>query len=298
MIQGSANENDTLNNYNLLYKMENTKSISKTQVVGATSKMFFHSNKVTLLSGQFDDMTSTWKLRLYQCDTAKTSSTLHLSWKQVSRFSNLQLNLKNSIPVSYEKDGIILTSVLQYQENRQTITSLVIYMLSQSKGSEKSSEKNWKAIKLRLRGTKYEIQSCVVTLNFLCCSLLHEGSNYIYQCDLALFQKQKQTQFIEGISYLPCCHLKDPSIFLSVHKTQVIVIIPNIDCNKTNIEIKQLLNPSTISPATYRFEFSCLVKIVNASVVPDVQDLEIVVVYHNNKTNSCHINRIIPIRLV
>ena len=109
MIQGSANENDTLYIYNLVHKMVNTKSISKTQVVGhATCKMFFHSNKVTLVSGQFDDSTSTWKLRLYQFDTAKTLSTAHLSWKQVSRFNNLQLNLKNSIPVSYEKDGIFI----------------------------------------------------------------------------------------------------------------------------------------------------------------------------------------------
>ena len=258
MIQGSANENDTLYIYNLVHKMVNTKSISKTQVVGhATCKMFFHSNKVTLVSGQFDDSTSTWKLRLYQFDTAKTLSTAHLSWKQVSRFNNLQLNLKNSIPVSYEKDGIILTSVLQYQENRQAVNYLVIYMLSQSKGSERSSEKNWKAIRLRLRAAKIEIRSCIVTSNYLYCCLLHEGGAYIYQCDLMLFQKQKQTQCIEIISNLPSCHLKDPSIFLSVHKSQIIIITssPNVDCDKTTLEIKKLNNPSTILPAEYRFEF-------------------------------------------
>ena len=300
MIQGSANENDTLNTYNLVDKMENIKRISKTNVVGhATCKMFFHSNKVTLLSGQFDDSTLTWKLRLYQFDTAKTSSTVQLSWKQVSRFSNLQLELKNSIPVSYEKDGIILTSIQLYQENRQTVPALVIYMLSQSKGtgSERSSEKNWKAIKLRLRLSKYEIQSCIVISNYLYCCLLHEAGASIYQCDLTLFQKQKHMQCIESTSNLPGCHLKDPKIFLSVHKSQVIIITisPNVDSNKTTLEIKKLLNPSTISPPVYRFEFACLVKIVTAFVVPDVEDLEIVVVYH--KSNSCHINRIIPMRL-
>ena len=60
MIQGSANENDIPNTYNLVNKMNNTK-VSVKQMLWAMlaiCKMFFHSNKVTLLSGQFDDSTS------------------------------------------------------------------------------------------------------------------------------------------------------------------------------------------------------------------------------------------------
>lgn len=178
VIQGSASENDILKSYNLIYSMENTQSIYTANVVGhATCKILYCNNRILLLSGQFDNGTITWKLRLYQQDV----TSYRVSWKQISCFSGLQLDLKNSIPVSYGNDGIILASVVQNQEMRQTTISLVIYMFPQFRGS---GEKNWKAVKVRLRAAKCEIQSCVVISNCIYCSILLHGTGaYIYQCD-------------------------------------------------------------------------------------------------------------------
>ena len=256
-------------------------------VVGhATCKIFCHLNNIMLLSGSNEHHTSTWKPRLYQLqyDTSKGS------WKQICRFPSLQVDLKNSVPVSYENDGMILSSI--YQERQ--VFSLVIYMLSQSKTSEKS----WKAIKLRLGRVKYEIQSCVVKSSNLYCNLLHETGAYIYHCDIRIFQRQKQSQCIENVSNLSSCPVKDSNMqncFLSIHKENIFVIVClNTDCNRTAVEIKHLdTSTLTLSQAIYWFEFSFSAKIVSASVIPDIEDLEVAIVYHSSVTNYCHINRII-----
>ena len=294
VIQGSGNENDILKSYSLYRTTESVQVINRTAVVGHATCKFFYSNKLSLLSGQFDDRAAKWKLRLYQLDIRKAS------WELVSRYSGLQLDLRNSIPVSCGNDEIILASVLQNQETRQITFSPVIYLFSQSRGGEK-----WKAVKLRsIRFVNCEIQSCVVVLNYIYFSLLVHGMGFcVYRCGLMVLQRQKATNFIEPISAecsWPIKNLNLQNCFLSEHKERVVVITTSVDCGKIIMQIKPLkVNPTVVSPAQYQFELPCELKIIAASIVPDVQNPEIAVtiVYHNNTTNSCHFKKIKPFRL-
>lgn len=88
--------------------------------------------------------------------------------------------------------------------------------------------------------------------------------------------------------------------FLSVRNGRVIVIAIslNIDFDKSIMEIKQLqVKPTSVLPAEYLFEFPCVVKIFTASFLPDVHNPEVIVLYHDNITNSCCVTRIHPVQL-
>ena len=89
----------------------------------------------------------------------------------------------------------------------------------------------------------------------------------------------------------PIKNLNLQNCFLSLHKERVVVITTSLDCGKIIMQIKPLkVSPTVASQAEYQFEFSCELKIIAASVVPDVQNpkIAITIVYHNNTTNSCH----------
>ena len=301
MIQGSANENDLLKCYNLNYCEQNMHKINKTNVVGHATCKILYCKRILLLSGQSDDTAAVWKLRLYYLDTTKLPAT----WKHISRFSSLRLDLKNSISVSNENGDIILVSVLQHQEKRQLALTPVIYMLPQSRGTDKSTEKYWKAVKLRQSYVNCEIHSSVVTLNHIYFSLFqYKTGAWIIKCGL---QKPKETNFIETISSESSWQVKDVNMqncFLSMYKEKVhmIIISLNVDGDRTIMEIKELriqeAGSQVVSPAKYQYTFPCTVKVFAASIVPDVQNLEIATVYHDNKINACRIRRISPDQLL
>lgn len=71
---------------------------------------------------------------------------------------------------------------------------------------------------------------------------------------------------------------------------EVIIICFNITNEKTVMEVKQPLSSSAaVSPAEYKHEFSRMVKILAASIVPGDQNPLIVVKYHDSILNKCHI---------
>jgi len=210
----------------------------------------------------------------------------------------LQLDLKNSIPLSLENDEIILVSAIN-QKTRQEVNSFIVAYLFPS---SKVSGKSWKAVKLSLPScicaTKYKIQSCIVMSNYIYCSLLlPEVGAYIYKFGLAsLQQHQKEMHDIVNISPEHSWQVGDPNLqncFLSLLKEKIIAINFHTANGKSIIEVKRLATKtSVVSPTKYKFGFPYMVKIITASVIPDDQEFMMVVVYHDSTTDNCCIKNI------
>ena len=282
-----STENDAFTSYNLLKYQKSCQKVNRKGVVGHDSCKLFYCKTLSLLSGHFNTATKAWKLRLYHLD----SEMPFPSWERNSHFTSLVLamDIKNSIPVSLENGEILVASVL----NQEASSRVVLYVFPTSK----VSEKNWKAAYSlltppRIRTAKYEFQSCVVISDHIYCSLFLPGVGaYIYKFKISsLQQHQKELHNIKSI--WPDCtwQTEDPNLqncFLAVIKEDIIIItFSNID-NKSIMEVKRTISPSVITPAEYKYDFPCVVKVVAASLVHGDQNPWLAMMYHDNKTNKC-----------
>jgi len=84
---------------------------------------------------------------------------------------------------------------------------------------------------------------------------------------------------------LQTCHI-------SVHKGEVFIICCNIVDNKTIIEIKRPKLISIVSSVEYRFELTQIVKIVEGSIIPGLDNLTIALIYYESESNKFKIKRI------
>lgn len=287
-----TNENDTVKSYDLVsgQVVKGTQINRKNVVCHGTCKMF-HGKKLSLLSGQFNDATKTWRLRLYQSDDSKAQI---LSWAQVSqfRFSVLKLDLKNTVLVYASKDDeIIVISVLN-QETRQTTPSIVIYSFPlKASGYYKAA-----SFPLPSRIRKCEIYSCIIVSNDIYCCLLSEVGGYIYKIGLAsLNQHQKEMHNMVRIPTDHMCSWKTEdstwqNCFLAMLKEEVMMISFSVADNKSIMKVKQL-TPSELPSVDFKFVFPSIVRVITASIVPGNQNPLLAVLYHDIKANKCCIKR-------
>ena len=269
----SANGNDILEIYDLANGQKCTQEVKRnTQEVTvsyAGCKMFYLKNISLMI------ISSKTKLRLYQLD--KTSA-----WELISCPSAIQLlDHKNSIPISFKDNGVIVISVV----NQQSTSQIKFYIFSLSIAT------NLKSASSKIRyNTNYQIQSCAMLLNYIYCGLLAPEGAYIYKFDIASLQKETH-----GISSNQKWHMKNATLqnfFISVFKEEIFIISIFTNADKSIMEIRRLLDSPEISSAEYQLEFSCVVKVVAASVISGIKNPVIVLMYHNVKTGKCYIKRV------
>ena len=282
---------DTVKIYNLINcQMVASIDVSKKTVVSHADCKILHCKKFSLLSGQLNTATKTWRLRLYQtqADTVKTQTP---SWDQVThfKFSVLQLDYKNSIAIPQKDDGIILVSVVQ---ELKTSSYVLIYSFPLAKAS------NLKAACFSLplprnRTTKYEIQSCLLRSNSLYCSIfLPEKGTMIYMFGLASLQCPTDMQKIVNCQHEGFWQIEDQICYLAeLINNEVSIISFTITNSKTVMEIRQILLPPTVSPPEYKYEFMRVVKIIEAFLVPGDRNPLITVLYHDNVIGKCLLKR-------
>ena len=292
LFPDSKNEKDTVKICGLVDCQTTSAAINRKGVVCHAAGKVFYFKKLSLLSGQFNDGSQTWKLRLYQTVTKAQVQT----WEQNSRFkfSVLRLDLKNSIPVSRKDDGIVLLSIIN-PETRQANSYALIYLFPPSK----VSEKDWKGASLqlpqpRIRTAKYEIQSCIMMSNYVYFSLLlPEVGAYIYRVELTSLQHPKEMRDIVNLKpeQITSWKIEDSTAqncFLAVLKEDIIILSFIITNGKSVMEVKRLISHSSTE---YMYPFPRVMKIIVASIVPGDQSPLIVVVYHDNMHNKCCIKR-------
>ena len=286
---------DTVKIYDLINcQIMDSIDINKKTVVSHGDCKVLHCKKFSLLSGQLNAATNTWRMRLYQtqADTIKTQAP---SWDQVThfKFSVLQLDFKNSITVPQNDDGIILTSVVQ---ESKTSTYVVVYLFPLAKSS------NWKAacfpLQLpRIRTNKYEIQSCLLLLNSLYCSfILPEKGAMIYRFTLASLQyPSKDIQKIVNGQHEGLWQIEDTALqscYLVELNNKIIIISFTNSNGKTVMEMKRpLMPPPAVSPAEYEVKFDRLVKIIKVYLLPGDQNPLVAVVYHDIIANKYFVKR-------
>ena len=257
--------------YNLVDGKEYTQEVKRT-VSYAGCKMFYLKNISLLVTSS-----STTKLWLYQLDTKNLTAT----WKVISCPSIQQLDHKNSISVPFKDNGVIVISVV----NQQITSQIRFYIFSLSIAEKlKSASSNIRY------SSKYQIQSCAMLLNYIYCGLLLPDGAYIYKFDIASLQKETH-----GILSNHKCYMKNSTLqnfFLLVFREVILIISIFTEDNKSIMEIRQLLDKPEISSVKYQFEFPCVVKVVAASVIPDIQNPLIAVMYHNDKTGKCYIKKL------
>lgn len=274
-VQSSTSGNDTLKSYDLVNGQESSQEVKKL-ISFAACKMFYLKN--ISLSVKSSNAT---KLGLYQLDT-KTSPA---SWKIISRHSVPLLDVKNSIPIPYKDDGIIVVSIL----NQPSTSHIKFHIFSQSIAAEKP-----KSASSQIRyNANYQIQSCSILSNYIYCALsLPEGNIYIYKLDIASLRKE--THDDENIS--PNCQWsikisKLQNCFVSVFKGEIFIISIYKANNKSIVEIKRLLNHPEVSSVEHKLEFTHEVKVVTASIISGAQNPLIVIMYHDDKISKCYIKR-------
>lgn len=273
-VQTSTAGNDILKSYNLVNGQENNprEVKSRDHVPYAGCKMLYSKNISLLITSS-----STTKLGLYHLDT----KVLPASWEVTSRISAPLLDPRNSIPVPYKEDGVIIATVI----NQQPTSQIKFHIFTSKADKRKSATSHLQS------NAKYLIQSCVILLNCIYCSLMlpKEGA-YIYKFDIASLRKETN----EDDSIPPDCiwTIKNctlQSCFLSVLKGVVFTVLTLTCDNKSIMEIKRLLNHQKISPVEYQCEFTCMVKVVAAS---GIQNPLIAVMYHNDDTGKCYVKRV------
>ena len=264
--------------------------------------MFCYSKKITILGGEVDSA-KILKLGLYQVPLEK--KTKPYSWKLIIpsmfRISIARLDLKNSVSVVNDKDEVIVVSVLNHSVRKTSRCHyIVVYLFLPSE----AFGNHWKWAKLKcpqassLGNGKCMIQSCAVISHYLYCSLLFENSGLLLvKIDLDninFIPPQENSHNIRGRTM---CYeydlFKEPSLdncFLSVQSNFIIVTTFKVCGDKTVMEIRQYSDQLRLL-SSCQLPFQSIVKVVSASLAPDVQGL-IVVVYHNDSANSCYVKKV------
>ena len=246
----------------------------------ATCKMFSLNNKTSLLTGKLSN--KAWKLNLFSLHTES------VTYKQVLNF-NLSIpepnfDFANCIPVSHRDGRIIIASVLNDR--------LVFHIFYKS-----TTGKKWASAfsMLSQPQTMLKIQSCIVVLNKVYCSLVQEGVGArISLFNIRILQQHQKS----SINVRPACiwHIKDANLkncTVVIHKEEAIIICCYNVHNKTVMEVKQLKsNPTVISLALYRYIFPCIVNIVAISVVPCTENFIVAVIHHDKEADKYYLKRI------
>ena len=275
-VQSSTTGNDMLKSYNLVDGQENNpQEVKRSTHVSYTGCKMFYLKSISLLITS----TSTTKLGLYQLD--KNPPAL---WELILRPSVPQLDPKNSIPVPYKDDGVIVVTII----NQHPIFQISFHIFLKAE-KRKSVSSNLQA------NAKYQIESCAILSNYIYCSLilLKEGA-YIYKFDIASLRKEIN----EGESIPPNCiwNIKNSNLqscFISVLEGVIFVILVLTNENETIIEIRRLLDHPKISSVDYQCELPYGVKVVAAAIIPGIQNPMVAVMYHDDKTGKCCIKRVI-----
>ena len=287
MMAHSPNENDRLKEINSCNQSNRDIILSnKNLLCGANYYMFCYCKNICVLVGKLEY--KTWKLNVYRLETKATCAT----WEQVAfckySISGSLFNFQNCIPVSHREDRMILVSILNDQTKSDH--SIMFHIFSQ-----RVSGRNWKTKSSLLpiqytRTVEYQITSCKLHNDYLYCSVLLNGIGvYIYKFDLMLLQQnQKGTATIQ-----PVCnwHIREPSLhnlFLSVLQEEIVAISISSVNDRNILEVRRPMNFLPLSPADYRFEYPCNIKVVAASII---SDSEIIVLYHDNQTNKYFVNK-------
>ena len=268
-VQTSTTGNDMLKSYNLVDGQENNPQKVKRTVSYAGCKMFYLKNISLLITSS-----SATKLGLYQLNT----KTLPASWEVTSRISVPLLDPRNSIPVPYKDDGVIVVTVI----NQQPTSQIKFHIFSSKADKRKSLTSHLQS------NAKYQIYSCVILLDCIYCGLiLPKKGAYIYKFDIAFLRKED-----ERIPPICIWTIKNSTLqgcFLSVLKGVIFIVLSITNDNKSIMEIKRLLDHSKISSVEYQFEFPCVVKVVAAS---GIQYPLIAVMYHNDETGRCYVRKV------
>ena len=289
IVQNTGIGNDILKTYSIVDGKVNDREITSTKKIApcnTTCKMFNFNNKNSLLIARLTN--KIWKGTVYQLDT-------DMSWKLISH-SNLsipesQVDLENSIPISHKDDGVIIISILndRFKFNYR----IVFYIFS-----KRVPGKKWTSTSVMLpqptnRSAKYKIQSCAMASGCIHCSFLLEGVDArIYTFNLGSLQMGSVHIQPECIRHIKNDHSLE-NCFLSDYEGEVIIFCCDVVNNRSTIEVRQSkINSTTVSPAEYRYEFPCKVKITMISVLLDTESLVIAVIYHPYATNNCYIKRI------
>lgn len=297
IVQNTGIGNDILMIYNLVDGKVNDREISSTKKIAAcptTCKTFFFNNKISLLIARL--INKTWKVTVYQLDTDMSFA----SWKVVSH-SNLsipesQVDLENSFPISHKDDGVIIVSILN---DRFKFNYRIVFHIF----SKKVPGKKWTSTIVLLpqptiRSAKYRIQSCIIVSGYIHCSLLLEGVGArVYTFNLTKLLQAAAGSSAVNIQAECIRQIKNDNslenCFLSVYKGEIITICCDVVSNRSTIEVRQSkIDSSVVSPAEYRYEFPCKVKIIVASIISDIENLAIAMIYHPYDTNKCYIKRI------
>ena len=293
--QSYSSDNNALRSYDLLKHHKSFQIVNRKDVMGHDSCKLFYCKRLSLLSWHFNYAAKAYQLRLYHLDTEKPLP----SWERNFHFtpSVLEMDVKNSIPVSLENGEILVATVLNQEANCR----IVVYLFESL--ASKSSGKGWKAAYSLLapphiRAAKYKIQSCVVISNHIYFSLLlPKVGAYIYKFKISSLQQHQREMFNIKQIYPDCrWYIKDSNLqkcFLAALKEDIIFISFCSTDDKNVVEVKRAIRPSVVSPADYRHGFPGArgVKMVAASVICDDQNLWLVVMHHDSKTNKCRITR-------
>ena len=285
------NEDDMLMTYSLVDGKEEYQKISSTKKIEPCPtiyKIFCFNNRISLLTARL--FLGQWKANVYQLDTSLAS------WKLASPCTlttpEAQTDFENSIPISHKDDGVILISILNDQYNINY--RIVFHMFS-----KKVPGKNWTSTSINLPkptipSAKYKIQSCIIALGYIHCSLLLNGIGaFIYTFDLTLLQ----TMRVQGIQPECTMSIKDnntlENCFLSVHKKEVYIIFCDIVNNRSVIQVLQpKISSSVDSLSEYKYEFPYKVKITMVSIISGFEHPVIAVIYRSYDTNKCYIKGI------
>lgn len=257
--------------------------------------MVFYSNKVTVMSGDYEIETKNVKLTFFQFNMSKATLEHVVGSKYFSR----QIQLKNSVFTSYKDDGIVVVSVLD-QLTQQASNHMTFHLYSQAK----TAGKNWKMAYLLLPtvlhdsdSCKYQVQSCVVISDHLYCSLwLHETTAYIYEINL-LPLSECDKEYYEGS--LPERNWVVEDLFIqgcylsALEEKVVATTFKNIN-DRTVMEVR-LFNSTSVTSVVPKpvcqHDFLSIIKVSAVSAISGDRNT-LAVVYHDNKINKCYATRL------
>ena len=293
MVQSTINESYTLITYDLtnynqidsFHRGSQKLDPKKIVLTFSACKAFSFNNRFSILFGEHNNSSRTWKTKVYSLDTESQLAT----WKLVSNFSpsisELLFDFHNCFVMSHKIDEIIIVSIVKDR--------IIFYIISKSISGNIRNLATFTLRQLYNHTAKFIMQSCIVVSNYIYCSLLHQGMGAkIYQFKLQQKEKTTKVWFVESW-YIEDSPTDLQNCFMSVHYKEVLVICCKIVDNKTILEVRRLKsNPTAVLSPEFNFTFPYKVKIITVSVVPCCESLVFAVIYHNNETNKCCIKRI------